>query len=231
MTTHITVRLAWHNNGWNGHICQNPKGNTYCVGRHSYPGDLISTARDTEWEIKLDVAGKPCSRVNGIPACAYSINAFGDQHMKATADPPVWFYDDSKGVLLDIPPATVCTWPYEAMYSDDVQNRSGSGQKFDYEYRLKKAKDYFAKLEPSKSLLFYYANYSNPFSEDDKPLYVLIGISRLKETGKIHYYDNVSEENKMKYAGGFVWQMPLHHTIQNKDSGFHTRSIWTTPKH
>ncbi len=42
---HITIRLAWHNNGWNGHIDE-PEKNTYCTGRHSYPGDYIKGARD-----------------------------------------------------------------------------------------------------------------------------------------------------------------------------------------
>ena len=32
---------------------------------------------------------------------------------------------------------------------------------------------------------------------------------RLKKVGKVHYYENVSEKNKEKYAGGFVWQMPI----------------------
>ena len=25
MVQHISARVAWHNNGWNGHICKNPK--------------------------------------------------------------------------------------------------------------------------------------------------------------------------------------------------------------
>ena len=41
MTSHITVRLAWHNDGWNGHVCKKPEKNVYCVGCHSYPGEMI----------------------------------------------------------------------------------------------------------------------------------------------------------------------------------------------
>ena len=74
---HITIRLAWHNNGWNGHICDEPEKNTYCIGRHSYPGDYIKGSRDLEWELQSDVKGKPCgSLTSGIPACGFSINAF-----------------------------------------------------------------------------------------------------------------------------------------------------------
>jgi len=61
MPYHITVRLAWHDNGWNGKICKNPKANTYCVGPYSYPGDLIAHERDLNWEEKFK--GRPCLEI------------------------------------------------------------------------------------------------------------------------------------------------------------------------
>ena len=42
MTVHITARLAWHDDGWNGAVCRRPELNTYCIGAKSYPGDTIS---------------------------------------------------------------------------------------------------------------------------------------------------------------------------------------------
>ena len=217
MATHITLRLAWHNDGWNGHICKDPKSNTYCIGQNSYPGDMIKGKRDLEWETKEEVAGKPCSKLDNSPACALSINAFGKEHLKAFNEPPVWFNDGSKGIYLDIPPSTACIWNYEDMYTDDVLNDASSEQKYDYNQRLQNAKDYFSKLEENNSLIFYYANYSNPFSEEEQRKYVVIGISRLKKVGKVHYYENVSDKNKEKYAGGFVWQMPI--TSKYPDEG------------
>ena len=50
MTIHISARLAWHENGWNGKICQNPKANTYCIGPYSFPGDMIAERREIEAE-------------------------------------------------------------------------------------------------------------------------------------------------------------------------------------
>ena len=49
MTTHISARLAWHDSGWNGRVCRDPKANTYCVGQHSYQKELLAT-RDLAWE-------------------------------------------------------------------------------------------------------------------------------------------------------------------------------------
>jgi len=218
MTKHITLRLAWHTDGWNGHVCKNPNLNTYCIGNYSYPGDKIKLGRELDWELLPEVAGKACSKLDQFPACALSVNAFGNQHLKALNEPPNWFNDNSEGILIDISPSTACVWPYEVMYGDDVKAPYGSKQTYDYEKRLDNAKNYFSELEKDKSLVFYYVNYSNPFSEEDSRKYVLVGVSRLKKIGQFEYYKNVSEENKKKYAGGFVWQMPV--TSHYPDQGF-----------
>ena len=36
MPTHLTARLAWHTDGWNGSVCRFPERNTYCVGYKSF---------------------------------------------------------------------------------------------------------------------------------------------------------------------------------------------------
>ena len=218
MAKHISLRLAWHDDGWNGHVCKNPKANTYCVGLQSYPGSLIKESRDLSWESQDDVAGCHCSMVDGIPPCSYSINAFGTGNVKGESSPPDFFKDDSKGVVFDIPAATACIWPYEQMYSEDVKRPAGSSQRYDYDKRLENGKNFFKELKPNSSLVFYYANKSNPFSEEDNRNFALIGISRLKKVGDIMFYDNVSEANRKKYANGFVWQVPI--TSHFPDEGF-----------
>ncbi len=216
----ITIRLAWHNNGWNGKVCNEPDTNTFCIGQHSYPGDYIKGAIETARKNNPDSKIKPCLNSNGIPVCGFSMNAFSDSKTNAIINPPAWFNKESKPAILDIPESTVCIWNYEGMYSDDVNREPGKGQKYDYNQRLKNANEYFdtIKKEEGNSLLFYYANYSNPFSEDEAQKYVIVGISRLKKVGKIHYYEGVNEDIKKKYAGGFVWQMPI--TSNYPDEGF-----------
>lgn len=29
MSVHMSLRLAWHDQGWNGHICENPCNNAH----------------------------------------------------------------------------------------------------------------------------------------------------------------------------------------------------------
>lgn len=209
MVKHISIRLAWHNDGWNGHICKNPKANIYCCGHYSYPGNIIARDKDLEWESKPEVQGKPCTKLDKIPPCSCSINAFGQDTVRTFQEPPVWFKDSSEGKYIDLPPATVCTWSYDAMYGDDVERKNENGQKYDNNKRFENVKEYFSKIEEDKSLLFYYANYSNPYSQEDANHYVLVGVSRLKKKGDFHFYNNVSERIKKNYAKGLIWQFPL----------------------
>lgn len=90
MPTHITARLAWHNDGWNGAVCKAPEENTYCVGWKSFPGDVI--ARERDLAIEQCHAGCLGNALEGyIPPCSYSYNAFGLESAAAASNPPDFF--------------------------------------------------------------------------------------------------------------------------------------------
>lgn len=202
MAQHITLRLAWHNDGWNGRICEKPAENTYCVGCASYPGEMIREQRDLDWEKQH--AGKLIAELDEPPACMYSASAFAENGSKVKAEPPDFFHGEAEIKTWDIPPYTACIWPYEAMYKhDDLKGANGL---FDNNKRKEYADKYFSELETDHSLVFYYANYSNPFSNDENPRYVLIGVARLKYIGDSLYYDGCSDRIKARYANGMIWQ-------------------------
>jgi exodeoxyribonuclease V alpha subunit len=217
MATHMSIRLAWHNEGWNGHICQKPCENTYCIGQHSYPGNLIAGTRDVEYETAH--AGESCADNPCAVACGLSVNAFGKEPIKVRVDTPdFWKKTDADPIKIELPPYTVCTWCYEQMYNDEVEARGNTKQKYNYAKRKEGAEKYFAQFEPGKSLIFYYVGYSNPFCENEEDNYVIVGISRVKKIEPTYYYDNTSAEVQKKYAGGFVWQRPVTSTYP--DEGF-----------
>ena len=199
---HLTARLAWHDSGWNGSICQQPECNTYCVGSRSYPGDVIARQRDTPRETKN--AGLPLTSLQGgdLPPCVYSVNAFGSNSITAFSNPPEWMRDGAAKTEWDIPPSTVCVWPYEEVYSDEVKDSQG---RYDNDARAERVDKFLAGIEADTSLIFYYANYSNPFSEDEHPRYVLLGVSRVRKVGPRLVYANTSEHVRQRYAGGMIW--------------------------
>lgn len=207
MAVHMSLRLAWHGDGWNGHICKKPCENVYCVGQHSYPGDMIAGQRDLEFETAH--AGESCALHPCRVACALSANAFGRDAIQVKVNTPSWWKpEDAAPTVLTLPPYTACTWCYEAMYKADVSS-SVEGRVYDNNKRQRNAEEYFSQFEEGKSLVFYYAGYSNPFSEDEEDNYVIIGMSRIKKIGSFHYYENTSEHIKANYAGGMIWQKPI----------------------
>ena len=202
MTIHFTARLAWHDDGWNGRICENPDCNTYCVGSQSFPGDVI--ARERNLDVEKKNAGKPISElpISDLPPCVYSVNTFGPDPIKGYSNPPDFFRDGAQRTEWEIPPTTTCVWPYEAMYSDNVYGENG---RVNNNQRSANVDEFFSKLENDKSLIFYYTNYSNPLSEEENPRYVLVGASRLKTLGDRLVYDEANDYIREHYAGGMIW--------------------------
>jgi hypothetical protein len=161
---------------------------------------MIRETRDLEWE--KSNAGKRFSEVDRVPVCMYSGSTFSDEESEIFAVPPDFFKDDTETKHWTIPPATACTWPYEAMYNkDDIK----TGNRYDYGKRLKYSEEHFEAVESNKSLVFYYANYSNPLSDDEHSRYVLVGVARIKEIAPTIYYDGCSEGVLERYKG-FIWQ-------------------------
>ena len=200
---HLTARLAWHDSGWNGSICKQPGCNTYCIGRQSYPGDVIARQRDTQREMAN--AGRLVTSLHGpdLPPCVYSVNAFGSDPIRGFSNPPEWWpHGSATRTEWEIPPATVCVWPYEEVYSDTVKDSQG---RYDNDIRAEKVEEFIADIKADTSLIFYYANYSNPFSEDDRPRYVLLGVSRVREIGPPLRYDDTTDYVRQRYAGGMIW--------------------------
>ena len=202
MPTHITARLAWHNDGWNGAVCKAPEQNTYCVGWKSFPGDVIARDRDLASEKRH--AGCLANTLNGyIPPCSYSYNAFGLETAPAASNPPDFFFGGADRREWLLPPATVCIWPYEGMYAEEVK---ASGY-LDNDRRRALTVEFFEpiKRDCGNNLIFCYANYSNPLSEDETPRYAMIGVSRIVKVGEELVYRNFTAEVAKKYAGGMIW--------------------------
>lgn len=202
MPTHVTARIAWHSDGWDGSVCRAPGENTYCVGWKSYPGDVIARERDISIE-KCHAGCRGSSLKGYVPPCSYSYNAFGLEDAEAASTPPEFFFGGAERRQWTLPPATVCVWPYEAMYADEVRS---SGY-LDNDRRRALTLEFF---EPIKSdcgnnLIFYYANHSNPLTEDESQRYVMIGVSRIRDVGDELFYDNVTSKVAEKYAGGVIW--------------------------
>jgi hypothetical protein len=183
--------MAWHDNNWDGKVCCDPAGNTYCTGAHSLLSGRIEKKKDTEYESKEGVRGEYVAKnfqPSNVPPCYWSINAFGDQEFAVNHQHP--FSNVPKEIPDIIKKHSVITWPFKLSF---VHNKYTSEKKHgkywpDLEQRID---NYIKKFTPNESIIFFYANYDNPVSADDMK-YLLIGCSVITELPTTQHF-NFSE--------------------------------------
>lgn len=213
--SHISARLTWHADGWDGTICQDPEANTYCTGQFSYPGEMYEKKPLQKLEAQK-YAGCACGNISDdyTPPCCFSNNAFGKESTVAQVNSPIW-YENQEVRKWEMPPNTVSLWPYEEMYFEDDKNDNGT---FNYDKRIANVKTFMNGVKENASLIFYYSNYSNPLSTEDEKRYVIVGFGRVKQVHEYMEYQQATPEERKKYAGAAVWQIPI--TSNYPEEGF-----------
>lgn len=189
---HLSVRMAWHDNNWNGKVCCNPEGNTYCTGAHSLLSGRIEKKKKTKIEQGLnDQYIKGNFDLSDVPPCYWSINAFSKQdfpveHQHAFS----WVKHKIKDT---VKPYSVITWPFKLSFVHGDRKLQTHGNYWpDLDNRIK---NYINKFKPGESIIFFYANYDNPVSADDMK-YLLLGCSVVSELPKPEHFPFTKEELK-----------------------------------
>lgn len=216
---HLTVRMAWHDSNWNGKVCCDPEGNTYCTGAHSLLSSRIEKRKDVAYESREGVKGEYIADnfdPDNVPPCYWSINAFGDREFD------VHHYHAFSSVTHTIQdvvkPYSVFTWPFKLSFVHTKKNQRIHGNYWpDLEQRIK---DFIAKFKKDESIIFFYANYDNPVSADDMK-YLLLGCSVVDEIVFPDHFPFTSQElnkigkdksgNPMKNFPTLNWAIQFTH--------------------
>lgn len=177
---HLTIRMAWHDNNWDGRVCCNPEANTYCTGAHSLLSGRIEKKKNTEYESQEGVKGEYVDEnfdPANVPPCYWSINAFGDH------DFPVEHHHAFNWVKDVIPDVvkkySVFTWPFKLSFVHDAKTKKYKHGNY-WPNLDQRIDNYINKFTPNQSIIFFYANYDNPVSADDMK-YLLLGCSVISE--------------------------------------------------
>ena len=194
MSTHLSCRLAWHDRGWDGHICDNPHLNSSCIV-HKH----IRESKDSA--IEKGLAGYHLSDCSDFyPPCSRDPGAYSKKSFKAIHRDPLEFRQ-LPSVPEIINPYTTLPSPYRWMREEnfiDICNAenliirsSDNGSKdfgwiFEPDRQEKLLKYFWQKIEPEKSLIFYYTNHGNPIDENTQRL--LVGIGRIINIGQQLYF-------------------------------------------
>lgn len=214
---HLTVRMAWHDNNWNGRICLNPEANTYCVGTHSLLADRIATNRDTALE--MEHKGEEVQEIstNYTVPCYWSINAFSKntfdiRHSHA-------FHGINQTIKETVKPYSIFTWPFKLSFVHSKKNKDLYGNyPPDLETRVE---NFLNKFESKKSIIFFYSNYDNPVSGDDMQ-YLLLGCSVIADKPVPSHFPFTEEElaswraknDNMKYFPSINWALQFSHLFE-----------------
>lgn len=219
MTKHLTVRMAWHDDNWNGLICKDPENNVYCDGIHSLLSARIQRNKDTELE-KVHPSVRIDDIENYTPPCFWSCNAFSDNSYDVKIEHP--FENVKTEPIPDTLKAnSIYTWPFRLSINHNREKFLREGK---YPPDLeKRIKDFWLKFNEEESIIFFYLNYDNPISADgERNRYVLLGCSLLTGIDKPKYYFFEDEEYKrikkgdgMKNFPKIMWATQLHHEFQN----------------
>jgi len=221
---HLTVRLAWHDNGWNGRICSAPAANTYCIGEQSLLSDRIRTRRNLELEDRQDVRGSiPNLQLLGeyLPPCFWSINAFSAEPLSVVHDNPA--APNFPKIKELLPPYSVFSWPFKLSFVRTKDEDRQYGKYYPqaiFEPRIDKFQNH---LREGETIVFLYCKFSNPVSGEDYQ-YLLVGCSILREKGDAQRFtptrdqlDSVRSRPKMQNFPIRNWA--LRYTLDFENTG------------
>ena len=222
-TTHITVRMAWHDNGWNGRICNSPEDNIYCVGQYSLLSRRIRERRNTDLESKN--AGKPLDAPelgDYIPPCFWSINAKGDRQYQVKHDNPA--APKFPAIEEDLPPQSIFTWPFKLSFVRDQSEKDRYGKYYPEKLFHGRINRFKNGIEDYESIAFLYTNYDNPISGDIQQ-YLLIGAAFITDQGESKYFHPEKEQiesiRKRKDSRNFpLLNWALRYSLDLESEGF-----------
>jgi AAA domain/UvrD-like helicase C-terminal domain len=227
---HLSVRVPWHDTGWEGSVCSDPLANGSCLrlGR-------IAAERDDNLEARL--AGKPWSELaeagHRLPPCSQERAGFMSAHRRqVTKEHPYASWNDVyrkfERTSYELPAysadcvpfrwmlrkdaaqlADLYQLPYEAALEDavDAEAELRSPDWVQHEVNQRMLLDtFFSAVEKDRSLFFVYAKES-PVSVD--PRRILIGAGRVLDVGQITPYPHADQG-----FGSVLWERVVQHSIR-----------------
>lgn len=221
---HLSVRVAWHDNRWNGAVCSAPSKNSFCVAL-----DRIRAERDDKRQD--EVAGRiwgELSREELPPCIAESGGFMNEQGWTRTVEHPYQSIGKAasthghlKPTKLKVPPYTTFAVPFAWMLREHQEKLDDSlpsplppdeEPPFSSPWVFGRARQeavtnlMFGRLTPQRSLAFFYCKEGQPLGDTISRL--LVGVGRIISVGKLTRYDSDRDES---YP---LWDRLIHHSIR-----------------
>lgn len=229
---HITIRVPWHDGGWNGRVCNAPSENTACL----VLGRIASAKRDSE----DNVAGKLFDELSfaELPPCVDERGGFMSDHdlvltkqhpYKQSSPETHGHFGETK---LRIEAYSAACIPFGWMLKSNVEGDENAGdpgkaaalrlaydpeREPDLSFQTGWVQDrsnqlimldtFFGALQPKASLCFFYAK-KTPLSESSNR--VIIGVARVNGVGEHTEYSYESAGD----LRGVLWERCVRHSLR-----------------
>ena len=229
---HLNVRVAWHDNKWDGTVCRNPSANAFCVDL-----DRIRAERNDALEERI--AGKWFAELKPeqLPPCKAEGGAFMNSrewvrefvHPYQDIPKAAATHAHLKPTLIKVPPYSSFAVPFNWMRRSsqerldeslaaelpaDEESPFNSPWVFSRHRQEALCNTFFNRLIPGQSLIFFYTKSGHPLDETISRL--LIGVGRVQSVSGLLQYD-------CSAAGPTypMWDRLFSHSIrQDGDDGF-----------
>lgn len=233
---HLSLRVPWHDNGWNGTFCKDPLNNASCL---LLP--RIQEGKNTTFEVQHSCCSFNDIKSKDFPPCvAEKVSFLADHEITRVVNHPYHssnndLYQHYADTPLRLPPYSFAAVPFRWMMKSPQNHESKIAKVYNLNYDPSLEPDlgfptiwvqqyynqktlldtFFNAIGEKKSLVFVYAKHT-PFSDVSER--VLIGVGRVKKVGSIQEYKyNI---NNPPYRS-FIWERTIYHSIRpNMEDGF-----------
>ncbi|MCF8567818.1 AAA family ATPase [Alicyclobacillus tolerans] len=221
---HLSIRVAWHDNRWNGAVCQNPKANSYCT-------QLERVRKEKQDDFENDLSATSWSELNPtqLPPCIAEAGGFMNpkewvrvfihpyQDIKAAAET----HGSLKPTPVKIPPYSTLAVPFWWMLKGNqevIGNTTASLLPIDQpapfntpwvfgrERQMQLNNLFFERLTAKRSLAFFYTKEGHPLGESIPRL--IVGVGRIESlSDQLTYKADVRETYPL-------WERVVRHSIR-----------------
>ncbi len=216
---HISVRVPWHDNGWNSHVCANPRCNTFCKQLPNIVNSKVDCEQlscGIDWS-KLTTKERPaCAGENGG---FMNYKAYEREFIHIYA----WNSDNPHSKLLPtkvmIPAYSALGIPFRYLNMDAQKDLSkehpefrpaesapfGSAWVYNPE-RLYDVLKWFSSEITEESICVFYCKKGNPI--DDEGLRMIVGMGNIVKNCGVQDYETTADYT---YP---LWEIMFSHSIR-----------------
>jgi hypothetical protein len=232
-TQHLSIRVPWHDSGWVGTVCKNPKGNSSCLVLPRISGSRQDEKQQKvaarTWDTLEEVDLPPCIHERAAFMAPFNFVRQVEHAYRKTSD----LHNHFDVTPYDHPPYSAACIPFRWMLrdhalGDEKKGLEGLVQTYQLGFnpnnepelgfesswiqergnQLTLLDTFFSAIAPTSSLCFFYAK-RTPLSDD--PRRVIVGVGRVLQMGPAVEYKYTTTKPPLR---GMLWERNIYHSIR-----------------